>query len=296
MTGYPVLLRLSRGAVVLGQFIWSMNPVLFAMPVLLISRRSPLVMLPLWLLLVQMGYSVFVGGDAWEYWGGSNRYLCPMMPGFFVLYAAAAWHAGESLTRQPGGLGARWPTGVRRAAFPLIIAFGLVTFNSLHGPASLADLVLLRPPLHSGPGGKNMAEVKEALLLRAITTEHASIAVARAGTIPYFSDRPAVDLLGKTDAHIAHEAARVPPGRRRFVAFRPGHIKFDYAYSVGRLKPDVIKQIWGGRDLVKPYLDEHYVKVEMQDAVMWLRRDSPNVLWDEVTRRQRADALRRAGR
>lgn len=285
MTGYPLLLRLSRGAAVLGQFIWSMNPILFFMPVLLLSRRAPLLVLPLWLLLVQMAYSVFVGGDAWEYWGGSNRYLCPVMPGFFVLFSCAAWRVSQLATQQPIDSGSTLPPWVRRSAFPILIVFGLVTFNSRQGPASLADLFLLRPPLHSGRGGKNMAEVGEALLLRAITTDRASIAVARAGTIPYFSERPAVDLLGKSDAHVAREPARVPLGLRQVLAFRPGHTKFDYEYSVGRLRPDVVKQLWTDRDRVKPYLDEYYVKVEVQGVVMWLLRDSPNILWAEIARR-----------
>jgi hypothetical protein len=130
-----------------------------------------------------------------------------------------------------------------------------------------------------------MAEVREALLFRAITTDHASIAVARAGTIPYFAERPAVDLLGKTDAHVAHESARVPLGWRRFVAFRPGHTKVDYDHSIGQLKPDVIKELWSDRERAQPYLDEYYLEAKLEGVAMWLRRDSPNILWAEVARR-----------
>jgi hypothetical protein len=54
-----------------------------------------------------------------------------------------------------------------------------------------------------------------------------------AGTVPYFADRPAVDLLGKCDSRIAHMRAR--PGLRK-----PGHNKFDFAYSLGELKPDLV--------------------------------------------------------
>jgi hypothetical protein len=284
MTGYPVLLRLSRGAAVLGQFIWSLNPILFFLPLLLLSRGSPRLLLPFSLLLAQMAYSVYVGGDAWEYLGGSNRYLCVVMPGFFILFSCAAWRVRELVASRATDDGPAWPRWVRRSAFPALIAFGLVAFNSLQGPASLADLLLLRPPLHSGQHGKNMTEVREALLLRRITTESASIAVARAGTIPYFTERPSVDLLGKTDAHVAREAARVPSGLRRFLAFRPGHTKIDYEHSVGRLRPDVIKQLWTDEDGVRPYLDAYYVRVEVQGAVMWLRRDSPNILWAEIAR------------
>jgi hypothetical protein len=284
MTGYPVMLRLSRGAAVLGQFIWSMNPILFSMPLLLLSRRFPPLMFPLWLLLIQMAYSVFVGGDAWEYWGGSNRYLSVVMPGFFILFACAAWRVSQLSTPEPTDK-VREARPWRGAAFPILILLGLVTFNSRLGPASLADLFLLRPPLHSGQGGSNMREVREALLLRVITTDKASIAVTRAGTIPYFTERPGVDLLGKTDVHVAHERAQVPLGLRRFLAFRPGHTKLDYEYSVGQLKPDVVAQLWTTDwDRVKPYLDAYYVEVEVEGAPMWLRRDSPNILWAEVVR------------
>jgi hypothetical protein len=66
MTGYPILLRVSRGAVVLVQFIWAMNPLLFLLPLVLLSRTSPAMLLLLCLLVVQMAYSVYVGGDAWS--------------------------------------------------------------------------------------------------------------------------------------------------------------------------------------------------------------------------------------
>src|SRR4029453_6552245 len=239
MTGYPLLLRLSRGAAVLSQFIWSMNPILFLMPLLVVFRRSPVLVFPLLLLLAQMAYSVFVGGDAWEKWGGSNRYLSIVMPGLLVLFSCAAWRVSQWATLEPTSRPRAIPTWVRRSTFPLLILLGMVSFNSPLGPVSLAGLILLRPPLHTGPGGKNMSEVKETLLLRSITTDKASIAVTRAGTIPYFTGRPAVDLLGKTDAHVAREPARVPSGLRRFLAFWPGHTKFDYDYSVGQLRPAV---------------------------------------------------------
>jgi hypothetical protein len=74
------------------------------------------------------------------------------------------------------------------------------------------------------------------LALRATTAPEARIAVVWAGAIPYFADRPAVDLLGKSDPVIAHGARR---GR-----LHPGHDKWDYRYSIGELRPDVVAQIW----------------------------------------------------
>ena len=80
------------------------------------------------------------------------------------------------------------------------------------------------------------------LALRAATAEDASIAVTWAGAIPYFSHRPTIDLLGKSD--------RVIAGRERQPAagFEPGHDKWDYRYSIGELRPDVVADLWHASD------------------------------------------------
>src|SRR5205085_9684680 len=45
-----------------------------------------------------------------------------------------------------------------------------------------------------------------------------------------------VDLLGKMDPVVAH-------GKPKPIAFRPGHVKWNYPYSVGRLRPDLVTQL-----------------------------------------------------
>ena len=96
MTGYPFPLRISRGIFVLGQFIWRFNPLLFALPFLLLVKRARDTGLLLWMFVVQIFYIVYVGGDAWEYWGGSNRYICIVMPAFFVLLAFALFQIADT--------------------------------------------------------------------------------------------------------------------------------------------------------------------------------------------------------
>jgi hypothetical protein len=76
------------------------------------------------------------------------------------------------------------------------------------------------------------------LALRAATADDATIAVTWAGAIPYFSHRPTIDLLGKSDRVIATRE------RRKDMAFVPGHDKWDYGYSIGRLRPDVVAELW----------------------------------------------------
>jgi hypothetical protein len=55
----------------------------------------------------------------------------------------------------------------------------------------------------------------------------------RAGAVPYFSRLRAIDLLGRADAHVA----RLPAHAGATV---PGHNKFDFSYSLGRLEPDYV--------------------------------------------------------
>ena len=54
-----------------------------------------------------------------------------------------------------------------------------------------------------------------------------------AGSVFYFSERRGVDLLGKADPVIARMA---PASTGRL----PAHNKFDYDYSIGERKPDLI--------------------------------------------------------
>ena len=45
-------------------------------------------------------------------------------------------------------------------------------------------------------------------------------------------------MLGKSDRIIAR--GKPKPG----AGFDPGHDKWDYAYSIGRLRPDIVAQLW----------------------------------------------------
>jgi hypothetical protein len=276
MTGYPVALRLTRGAFVLAGFIWKFNALLFALPFLLLIRRDRRSALLLWALVVQMFYSVYVGGDAWEYWGGSNRYIAIAMPGFFVVLSLALFQLAGAFTTAVET--APW----RRQVFASLVVLTIIAANSIYGARAWLEVLLVHAPLHSGPGGENQGEVEEALRLRTMTTPDAVIAVVRAGTIPYFSDRPAIDLLGKNDAHVAREWSRVPAGRDRFVQFRPGHTKFDYRYSIEEQRPDVVVQLWHDRDTVLPYLRTFYTPVVLQGNCVYLQNRSPRLLWDAL--------------
>jgi hypothetical protein len=292
LTGFPAVLRIMHGFLVLVQFMWKANLLLFFLPFTLAFRRNRAMWLLLSALVLQMMYSVYVGGDAWEYWGGSNRYICIAMPGFFVLLSYALFQAakmifGNTNTNLRNGAGAS--LNGRMGLFALLIVFSVASFNSIYGGDALEEMLLRKAPLHSGPGGENSEEVAQALLLDKITTPDATLAVARAGTIPYFSGRPTIDLLGKNDWHIAHEPMRTSlSGLRRFIEFRPGHMKYDYSYSIGQLSPDVIVQLWEHIEEVRPYLQARYKGVSLQGKCVYFRKDSPNVSWQNLTNERNA--------
>jgi arabinofuranosyltransferase len=287
LTGYPFTLRITQGIYVLVQFMWKLNVLLFVLPFLLAVRRDRRILLLLWTLIVQMMYSVYVGGDAWEYWGGSNRYICLAMPGFFILLSYALFRVSQLMIgamnaapRQGGMATTSW----KGYSFPLLIVVSLLSVNSIYGLEALAETLLIKPPLHSGNGEENQDEVKQALLLRKMTTPDATIVVVRAGTIPYFSDRYSIDLLGKTDRYIAHENMRTfAAGWHKLIEFRPGHMKFDYRYSIGQLRPDVIVQLWRHTEKARPYLQQHYRGVQMQGKCLYMREASVNVLWEHAS-------------
>jgi arabinofuranosyltransferase len=286
LTGVPLIVRISRGLYVLLQFVWSANPLLFFLAAATALRRDTRVWLLLWVFAAQAAYSVYVGGDAWENWGGSNRYISIVMPAFFVLLSCAIHALASALAKPLEEMRAGGIVASRRAAaaiFVVIVALAVTSLNCIHGVGALEEALLLRPALHSGAGGENQEDVETAIGLRALTNPAAAIAVMRAGTIPYFAERNAIDMLGKNDAVIAHEPMKVPSGWLGFRELRPGHMKFDFEYSIGRGRPDVVVHLRQRTDLARPFLEHQYIGFRVSGACVFARRSSVNVIWDRVT-------------
>lgn len=285
MAGVSPLLRLTRGLYVLLEFLVQANVLFFVLACAMAAGRDRRIWLLLWVLLSEMAYSVYVGGDAWEYWGGANRYICQAMPGFFIVLSLGLYVVVRALAD------VAWPnvaspasgTPPRPWVYAIVVAGTVVTVNSIHGPAALAEALLIHPPLHTGSGDENQRDVEIALGLRQVTTSDASVALTRAGTIAYFADRPGVDILGKTDAHIARLQARMSSGLGRFVEFRPGHVKFDYGYSIGTVQPDVIVNLWTHAEEARPLLRAHYQGILVAGRCLYARRGSPRVASDRAT-------------
>ncbi len=202
---------------------------------------------------VAAGYQIYVGGDSWPgYW----RFTTPF-----------------------------WPIAVSLAALSPVFAVGLVRGRSvrwlLGGVLLLAGNARYLPEisLRESPFGvlANAENVRVALALRRITTESATVGSPWAGAIPYYSERRAIDFLGKSDRRIAG----LPPDLSGAVGWGgltsvPGHNKYDLAYSIGERRPDYVQMFrWGGQTADS----SAYVTVWYGRFLLRLRRESPSVRW-----------------
>lgn len=270
MEGYPALLRLARGITVFALFVveLAIGLALIAPGFRYIPRNRITALLGS-VALAQAAYSVYVGGDAWENGGGSNRYLAVAMPLIFVLAASGI-----------EGLHRRWShRGMARPGLLAVLLTGVtvVLLNVASAPDAGRRWLFLRPPL----GVPEVAGwVRAALVAREVSSPRASVGVVAAGAGPYFMERTAVDLLGKSDPVIARRPMRLPPRGLGLAAiatwFLPGHLKYDYAYSIGVLRPDILIELWRDPEEAKPYLADYDVVVE-SGVQLYLRRGSPNV-------------------
>ena len=75
------------------------------------------------------------------------------------------------------------------------------------------------------------------LSLRSASESDAIFATVWAGSPGYYLQRPVIDLLGKNDSRVATSAPSSWP-------LYPGHNKWNYEYSVGELRPDVVIDLW----------------------------------------------------
>jgi hypothetical protein len=266
LTGIPAWMRVSRGAFVTLRFLLQVLPIVLLVAVSARARnwRNRHTYL-LGIFVMQLAYSAYVGGDAWEWWGGSNRFVSIAMPLLFVM-------ASTSFVRMLGR-----PVKLASASvltIATVIGLNLLAFSML--PIPLKRILLIARPLQND---LDIQMLRAGLALQRSTDPHAVVAVTWAGGIPYFSERPAIDLLGKMDRHVAREPMHLPVGKDRWIRFTPGHLKWDYSYSIAHLRPDVIQApLWtlkGVEGNQLPALPGYAKRTAIID--WYVRTDSPYV-------------------
>lgn len=207
-----------------------------------------------------VAYTVWTGGDPWPYW----RMLCPLVP----LLGALAWTGARVVASRlaPAAASTRSEGAFAAAAFVLVLAAANRPY---------AAEVILRAPAFTVEA--NRANVADARVLAVICRPDATVGVAWAGALPYYTGLRAIDFLGKTDPHVARrppDLAFTLPG----VPAAMGHNKYDLAYSIGQLRPDVVQTLAWGRDQQWHLRGTVYVPF----GEMWLRRDSPRIRWELI--------------
>jgi hypothetical protein len=160
----------------------------------------------------------------------------------------------------------------------LVLAAGVVARSSRRGfrlELLVVGIVLvaLAPEAfaHNQRDGGASLFAREGDVVRTVTLAPATVAVRGAGGTQFVSDRAAIDMLGKSDRHIAHELPATS-------FFNPGHNKYDIAYSVGTLKPDVV--VDPPDTTLLPSLGYQPMKLRIGPPLLiWARAGSPLVRW-----------------
>jgi arabinofuranosyltransferase len=149
-----------------------------------------------------LGYVLFTGGDMF----GHFRFFAHVMPIIFIFAAAG-------LARVPrAGIGALvWGAVLFLVCVPLVKPFERLIVLDVNGDP--------------------YEQMQVAALMRKNALPTSSVAVITAGILPYFTRMRAIDILGKSDKHIA----RLTPTPGAMV----GHGKLDPAYTLGQ-KPDFV--------------------------------------------------------
>jgi hypothetical protein len=282
---WPFALRVMRGMYAFIWFAYYNGWGFTLLPLaILVFRRDWKVMLLFLLLAGQIAYSIYVGGDAWEHHGGSNRYISIAMPIFFILFA---WAVDELRKKVQDSLSGSWMVPIiLRKVWLVIFVAAFFNFNLLLGSwKSIERLTLTRKPDYAA-GSQYYLTI--ALNLQKVVTPDATVAVTAAGNTAYFMpDNYMIDLLGKADKKIAHGPVKTPMSIEDIPLMQPGHMKWDYAYSIGELQPDVIIGLREGTNKdAEPFLKNYVVGAIGDGIKVFLLKDSPNINWEKVNIKQ----------
>jgi hypothetical protein len=257
LTGAPFSERLTSGVIALATLtLWHLLvPVALASVIWRRVNEEPALSLLAVIVVGQCAFSVYAGGDAWEWMNYANRYITVGMPALLILAACG-------MTRILDRCGAQ---GRSRTAMAVVLV------SAVLGQTTIPHAI--RWVQHGGAEVNwDKERARLGIALHMATPSHASLGVMSAGAIPYFAERRGIDLLGKNDPLIAREPARPP--------FHPGHDKRNYPYSIGVLQPDIVIQVSVDDDVsdqavLKADYDAHrLVFPDGLDGVIYIKRGS----------------------
>lgn len=278
LDGYPFIYRIARGFIEALIFFRSIHIITLMIAIVpVFFKRNKFIYLPIIIFLGQIIYSIYVGGDAWEWWGGSNRYIAIAMPMAFIILSVSINYLYLKTTYLLHNKIKYF--NIFLPAFYFTVIIGLIFLMHYHTRWRDYKLILnLEQSEHLAEHG---AVVKQAIILNDLLTEDAKIAVVWAGIIPYFTNRQCIDLLGKNDRYIANLPMRTE-GELKVRSFYPGHMKYDYQYSIGKLQPDAIASLWKSKKEALTLMQNHYFEAKIDTFLFYFRKDSKNIKWDKI--------------
>jgi hypothetical protein len=323
--GYTVAERVTRGVVSLGKSLPVLIGVALAVVVIVAlgtaaSRRTARMMGTS--VGVGAAYGVWVGGDAWEGFLMTGRYLSVVLP----LAVALVFIAVGLLLDQPRAYPAP-RVRIALAGIPVAaVAAGMVSnpyrfhirfaafMVAIAAACAAALAVSLRVRARASPGDRpsvvlagvavclialtsaypliqwvrsdalhiadDQDKTEEGLAIADATSPNAVVAVTWAGALAYHADRDMVDLLGKNDPVVA---AAEPIG-----SLYPGHNKWDFEYSIGQLRPDIVFQVWNRSRPVSDQLPGWGYELQCltlgdgQQVAAWFLSSSEHIRWDRT--------------
>lgn len=233
--------------------------------------RQRLIVIASTMFMAMAAYAVYIGGDAWEAEMLNRFYatilpLVPLIIGLsfntvrqritpvFISLAVLITSIGAGITVNPFGFSEEHFDIVVVVSILSALVIFLVSFIPRDGYiagavlAAVCAIVSAYPVMQQQKNNDllltrtNLRITESVETMRDTTEAGASIGTIWAGVPAYYSHRTMLDLLGKNDTFIATSA---PHGD-----FFPGHNKWDYDYSIGKLQPDVIFQTYD-RDIEK---------------------------------------------
>ena len=262
MTGVTVGDRLARGFDANWKLVGFLLVVAVGVAAITVFRRSLFtnhraVWLLTGVLAIMVAYSVYVGGDAWEFF--PNRYVTP---GIATGSIVAIVGVGGLLGRAAGRVGVA-------AAFAVAVVLFTSSAGGYYQWAATGGLYVYAD--HS------VANWATTLRDGGIADSDTVIAVTTAGASQYYSELPAVDVLGKSDPVVA----RAHPRK----SFLPGHDRWDIAHTILTLKPDIVTNLpftteaeWDAiRADYSPYCLDYNGPTETETKEVLVLRGSPHV-------------------
>lgn len=266
VTGIPLITRVRNGLGSIPLLFKQASVILILAGIGVFSRFSREKLLLIVPAVLLIGYQVSVGGDVWgSYW----RMVTPAMP---LVFIAGTYGIFE--------IAAFFAKAARAPFLNQLIHYGSIGVLALLGLLPLnyefwRQIAFLTRPYSMEA---NQANVNTAIAINSVTTPEATIAVFWAGSIPYFADRVAVDILGKSDPHIA----KLPPRFGSNGRYLPGHNKYDLNYSIKERLPTYVQYLTWDRQDLSEWARSKYVSVQYRGVSLTLLRDSPAVLWNNV--------------